>query len=110
VKFANPHERIDRTSLAMDRLVAAKIRASPHLVEIAKANLRRWQAQNGGQLAPAHREWDLVLRFLTPAELAEFIESDSPKANRLRQSSPLVGILSEAERLTLLRSHEEAAT
>ena len=110
MNFTNPHERIDRISLALDRLVAEKIRASPHLVEIAKANLARWQTQNGGQLAPAHREWELVLRFLTPAQLAGFIESDSPKANRLRQSSPLVGILSEAERLALLGSHEEAAT
>lgn len=89
----------------MDRLIAAKIRKSPLLVEIAKSNLVRWKAQNGGEQAPAHQEWDLVLRFLTPTELADFIESETPKANRLRQSSPFTGILSESERLALLHSH-----
>ena len=91
----------------MDRLVAEKIRASPHLVEIAKANLERWRAQNGGDLAPAHKEWELLLRFLTPLEIADFIVSDTPKANRLRQSTPLVGILTEVERLSILRANEE---
>ncbi len=93
----------------MDRLIAAKIRATPQLVEIAKSNLDRWKAQNGGELAAAHYEWELALRFLTPAELADFIESDTPKADRLRQSSPFAGILSESERLAILHSHEEAA-
>jgi len=109
VNLPNPHERIDRINMAMDRLIAAKVRAAPHLVEIAKANLARWQAQNGGELAPAHREWQLALRFLTPIELAHFIESETPKANRLRQSSPFAGILTESERLAILRSHEEIA-
>jgi hypothetical protein len=105
----NPHARIDAISLALDRATAAKIRAEPGLVEIGKANLRRWQAQNGGKLSPAHREWELILRFLTPDELVEFIVSRTPKADRLRQSSPLVGILTEAERLAILRAHEKIA-
>jgi hypothetical protein len=105
----NPHAQIDAMSLATDRMIGAKLRASPGLVEVAKANLERWRAQGGGELAPAHREWELVLRFLTPTELADSIESETPKANRLRQSSPLAGILSEAERLAILRSYEEVA-
>lgn len=46
------------------------------------------------------------MRFLTPDELADFVVSDTPKAERLRQSSPLVGILTEAER----RSQSELQT
>ncbi len=105
----NPHARIDAISLALDRATAAKIRAQPALVEIGKANLRRWRAQNGGESCPAHQEWELILRFLTPDELAEFIVSETPKADRLRQSSPLVGILTEPERLAILRTHEKVA-
>lgn len=104
---ANPHARIDTLNLALDRATAAKIRARPELIEIARANLAKWGAQNGGELAPAHREWDLVLRFLSPNELADFLVADTPKANRLRQSSPFVGILSESERLGILRAHEK---
>ena len=96
-------------NLAMDRLIAGKIRGDPGVVEIAKANLARWKAQGGGELASAHREWELVLRFLTPAELAGFLESETPKANRLRQSSPFAGVLTESERLAILHSHEEVA-
>ena len=109
MKAKNPHARIDQINLAMDRLIAGKIRANPHYVEIAKANLARWKAQAHGELAPAHQEWELALRFLTPTELADFLESETPKANRLRQSSPFAGVLTEAERLALLHFHEKAA-
>jgi hypothetical protein len=109
VKFTNPHERIDRISLAMDRLVAEKIRASPHLVEIAKANLRRWMQQDEGFVHRVHAEWEEILDMLTPFELADFIASETPKANRLRQSTPFTGILSEAERSAILHQYEETA-
>lgn len=102
MKVKNPHARIDLINKEMDRLVAERIRADPEVVKIAKANLQRWKRQNGGELAPAHQEWDLALRFLTPNELADFVESEAPKAKRLRQSSPFAGVLNEAERLTLL--------
>lgn len=104
MKANNPHAHIDRANLALNRATADKIRAHPELVEIARANLRRWREQNGGELVPAHQEWELVLRFLNTQELAEFLVSDTPKANRLRQSSPMTGILSETERLAVLRT------
>ena len=96
MKFPNPHERIDRVSLAMDKAIAAKIRTDPSVVEIARTNLERWRRANG-QLAPAHQEWELVLRFLEPAELADFLSSQTPKADRLRQSSPFPGVLTQEE-------------
>ena len=92
----------------MDQLVAAKIRRNPSLVNIAKENLRRWIERDGGFVHPAHAEWLDILQFLEPSELADFIESETPKANRLRQSTPFTGILSEDERLAILRSNEEA--
>ena len=92
----------------MDRATADRIRQDPSLIEIAKANLVRWQAKNG-ELAPAHREWEIILRFLTPLEIADFMVSETPKANRLRQSTPLVGILTEVERLAILRTNEKTA-
>jgi len=38
-----------------------------------------------------------VLRMLTPAQVADFLESATPMANRLRQSSPFLGVLTEPE-------------
>src|SRR5262249_29968979 len=33
----------------------------------------------------------------SPAQLADFLEEDTPKANRLRQSSPFLGVLEQIE-------------
>ena len=93
----------------MDRATADKIRRDPSLIEIAKANLRRWMQHDAGFVHPVHAEWRDILNFLTPEEIADFIESDTPKANRLRQSTPVTGILSEEERLAILHHHEEVA-
>lgn len=109
MKTGNPHARIDAINLALDRATAAKIRAQPELIEIARANLRRWMQLDEGFVHPVHAEWTDILNFLTPVELADFIESDTPKANRLRQSTPLTGILSEEERLAILHRYEEVA-
>lgn len=103
----HPHAHLDRLNLEMDRATADKIRTRPGLVEIARANLRRWRERNGGQLALAHQEWERVLRFLSPEQLADFLVADTPKANRLRQSSPMAGILSDEERLAILSAHEK---
>ncbi|MBE7500500.1 MAG: hypothetical protein HS113_09390 [Verrucomicrobiales bacterium] len=103
----HPHAHLDRLNLEMDRRVAAKIRQDPSLVSIARANLQRWMERDEGFVHPVHGEWLDILRFLEPGELADFIESDTPKADRLRQSSPFTGILSEAERLAILHADEE---
>lgn len=105
----NPHARIDAINLALDRATAAKIRAQPELIKIGKANLGRWMRHDNGFIHPVHAEWMDILNFLTPGEIADFIESDTPKANRLRQSTPLTGILSEAERMEILHGHEKIA-
>ena len=66
----NPHARIDAINLALDRATAAKIRTQPELIEIGKANLRRWMQHDDGFVHPVHAEWMDILNFLTPAEIA----------------------------------------
>ena len=104
----NPHELSDRFGRAKDCKIAARLRLAPEVAEIAKANLQRWILQRQGQaINPAFLEWQQILRALTPTQLADFLESDSPKANRLRQSSPFCGILSDEERLFILHDCEQ---
>lgn len=92
----------------MDLEIAERLRRCPELIGFAKANLERWIRQRQGQrINPAFLEWEQVLRFLAPGQVAAFLESDSPKSNRLRQSSPFCGILTEAERLEILRACEQ---
>ena len=40
------HEWIDRRSLALHHAVAAKLEAQPELLDVARANLRRWLLVN----------------------------------------------------------------
>jgi len=95
--------------MAMDRAVARKLRQQPQLVQVAQGNLERWTRQSQEPAPrPALAEWQELLARLSPGELADFLESDSPKANRLRQSSPFCGILSAAERAAILKACEAA--
>ena len=39
---------------------------------------------------PALLEWQAALMTLTPSEVADFLESDTPRARRMRVSSPFI--------------------
>ena len=103
------HEFADRLSLALDRATARKIRENPNLIERARANLERWRMQNRDHSAPAHEEWQRILRFLSPGQIAEFLVSRTPMAARLSQSTPFAGVLTEEERQVVLRDHAAGA-
>jgi hypothetical protein len=91
VNFPNPHAKIDEENQARDRRTAAVIRVWPELIQLARNNLERWLRLDGNRAHPALMEWRAIMDFLTPEEIANFLESDTPKANRLRQSSPFIG-------------------
>jgi hypothetical protein len=92
---ANPHAKIDAENRERDRRLAKLIRRRPEVVGAAQQNLEAWHRRWGNRM-PAWEEWAQLLRMLTPAQVAAFLESSTPKANRLRQSSPCLGILEEA--------------
>lgn len=104
------HQLIDRCNAAQDRRIAAKLLRHPRLLRHARADLRRWMARDGVRIRPAFREWHAVLHRLDIREIAAFLCSDTPLARRLRQSSPLAGLLSDADRQAIRRSHEKAGT
>lgn len=89
------HSRINERSLAMHRLVAAKLRANPAILDEARDNLRRWQTMDGSP-APALSEWESILST-PPDQVSRLLEERSERANRLRQSSPFAGVLTDAE-------------
>jgi hypothetical protein len=97
------HRRLDERSLALHRLIAKKIEASPALLDKARDNLRRWQ-EAGVSPSPALAEWEQVIRGPVSQVAALLIER-SERATRLRQSSPFCGILTEAERRTIYESY-----
>ena len=62
------HAWIDRRSQALHEAIAAKLNQDVRLLEIARANLRRWLSANP---APALLEWRALLDRMTAAEVSE---------------------------------------
>jgi hypothetical protein len=93
VNYRNPHAKIDEENRERDRLWAAAIRDDPSVIERARARLQAWiDGEAPGRIPPAFDEWRAILTLLCPEEVASFLESRTPKAERLRQSSPFMGL------------------
>ena len=99
------HRLIDERSLAFDRLIAAKLRRNPALVEKARGNLARWVKTCSAGARPDLLEWQCLLAGPFD-ELLVLMEATDERAARLRQSSPFCGILTEEERLGILREFQ----
>lgn len=97
------HSRLDERSLALHRLLAQKVQASPTLLDKARENIRRWQEANE-EPSLALAEWEKILGGPTSQVIAFLVER-SENAIRLRQSSPFCGILTEAERRAIYESY-----
>ena len=91
-----PHDRLERRSLALHRAIAAKLRAKPELLGIARDNLDRWSARRG-RSQPYLDTWREILD--RPFEqMLQLIQEDSPRMTELRQSAPFAGVLDPRER------------
>ena len=70
------------------RLIAARLRKSPALVGVA---LDRLQNQAGRNLLGSE-EWQVILRIKDVEGIAAILESPDHEGQRLRSSSPFVGM------------------
>lgn len=100
------HDWVDERSRALDAAITDKIRCDSALLETAKVNLARWIESADVRTAPALREWKVILEEWPIEKILNFLIEDSERANRLRQSSPFCGILTEEERLTIFEHYE----
>lgn len=99
--FRVDHHQLDAWSLAMMEEIAARIDADPSRAGLARA---RATAQRWNERSPrrAVQEWLELLR-LPWEQLREIVLDPGDQGQRLRSSSPFCGILSQRERLDLLR-------
>jgi hypothetical protein len=100
------HEWIDDRSLALDRAIADKLRAKPALVDQARRTLDRWVEQRRPAVPSVLLEWQEILAHWPLPRILDLLASDEENPRRLRQSSPFCGILSDEERLAILREYE----
>jgi hypothetical protein len=99
------HRLIDERSLAFHRLIVERLRENPSLVGIARTNLRRWLQTCSPGVRRTLLEWQELLEQPLDTLLA-FLESTDERATRLRQSSPFCGIMTEEERLAIIREFQ----
>lgn len=96
--------RTARRALAEHVAMAERLRADPHTVlDHVRGNTERWAAS----FVSGHRpnwllEWQQLLTGPLDALIAT-MTADTDAAARLRATSPFVGLLTEQERLEILR-------
>ena len=108
------HELQDAVSLEIARSVAARLRASPSLLQMALGNLDRWSCQNADtpSLLRCYDEWRQILG-LPLEEICRRLCAETQEGQRLRQNSPFAGVLSPEEVWEIksrLRRHAAAPT
>jgi hypothetical protein len=107
------HQFLDALALAYHRAVAARLRTEPKaVIEVARENIARWLSSgsfDAGTAASLH-EWEEILDTSNSEQLMAVITEESDEGQRLRQSSPFAGVLTDEERLEIMTACEQAAS
>ncbi len=92
---------VDLFSLSLHAKIAEKMLVNEaEVLRIAGENLERWLKSESfvGSERNALIEWKKILENSTLEEIRKIITQDNDEGQRLRSSSPFVGVLSEEER------------
>lgn len=91
----------DLLSLLVHRLAAERLRSDPRLLEKAKANLERWLNQTPA--VAAWLEWEEILESESLENILQIITAETDESQRLRSSSPFVGLITDEERRRIIK-------
>ncbi len=91
----------DGRSVRLNAAVARLIDEDPGLLRRATKHLEQLIKTEQGSAAHDLREWQDILKNYSPQRVRDFIVSDTPRAQRLRRSSPFFAVLSPDERSKL---------
>ena len=99
-QIAIGHPHIDVRSLDMARIVVDRIDAEPSLFNVTHENLERWRRLHG-TFSRANEEWKQILE----PPWRESLLDESDEGQGLRSSHPFIGIVTEEERLDIMKRH-----
>lgn len=88
--MARPVDPVEVRNDERHRRIAAVIRRDPSVMVRAREMLDRWLARDPH---PALLEWRAAFLMFEPEDMARFLESTTPRARRMRISSPFVGLV-----------------
>ncbi len=107
----DPHHLAEARSLAYHRVVAARLRDDPRLLDLARENVARWLPA-AGRGEPVLRRWQAILARPLD-EIGALLVDPGPDACELRHASPFAGALDPRERWRIWRevraTHEQVA-
>lgn len=92
------HEELDQQALKYGRAIADHLAHDPTLLERAQRFIDRRIDQASASERDELREWALLLESMSLPRLQEFLISNSERAERLRQTLPFPGVLTNEER------------
>jgi hypothetical protein len=99
------HDLTDQRLLEMHRLIGEKLRKNPKLLETSISRLREVivERRQKDLYVEPFEEWLNILETWPKSKIFELLISKSEEGNRLRQSGPFFGVLSEEERQKVFR-------
>lgn len=96
----------DLVSLALHQLAAIRLRSNPSLLEKAKLNLYNWLEKTPD--VKAWLEWKEILETESLENILKILTAETDEAQRLRSSSPFVGLVTTQERKAIIEYCEKA--
>jgi len=98
------HEDHDVRARRLALAIALKLKRDPDLLHAAREQLRTRRRAASPSEQRELLEWTRILATMPPSRLQRFLAEPSERATRLRQTLPLLDILSPAERTAVLAS------
>jgi hypothetical protein len=97
------HGTHDASARRLAHAIALRLKQDPSLAGDARARVQQRMRMASKQEQLELKEWDRLLS-LPPAMLRRFLVDPGPRATRLRQSLPALGVLTPRERDAVLRA------
>jgi predicted nucleotidyltransferase len=95
------HQEIDRQSLQDADIWVELLKNHPEIIDRTKSYLEEKISSNTSGVSNELNEWYRLLESTSMQRLKKFMQSDSERSTRLRQSLPFWPVLTEAERVEL---------
>ncbi len=92
------HTELDTRARIRARILAGIVEDDPSLVTSALAHIDRLGIDDSGPATRELEEWRDILSNYSKNRLLKFLVSNSPRAERLRQSSPFMAVLKENQK------------
>jgi len=104
------HRDLDERASGWSEALVSLIKDDPSLIRRARAYLDGLLKQDQGTANRDLNEWRKIIELYPRHRLLRFLESSTPRACRLRQSSPFLAVLSSEERARLQDSQKGKKT